>query len=104
MSSSWSFGTQALISSAGQMMLTGGITLTGTQISISAGALALGGYMLFAKDNFVEYLKKGMSQNQKEKFQREIESLKKKEGRGGSDNLDRDILREIAQWIKKIFS
>ena len=44
-----------------------------------------------------------MSQNQKEKFQREIEDYKESEGRGGADNLDKDILREIAEWIKRVF-
>lgn len=44
-----------------------------------------------------------MSQNQKEKFQREIEDYKESEGCGGADNLDKDILREIAEWIKRVF-
>lgn len=58
---------------------------------------------MFAKDPFVKSLERGMSENQKEQFQREIEDYKKSEGRGGADNLDKDLLREIAEFIKHFF-
>ena len=44
-----------------------------------------------------------MSQNQKEHFQREIEDLKRAEGRGGNDNLTRELLKQIAEEIKRFF-
>lgn len=44
-----------------------------------------------------------MSENQKEMFQREIEDFKRGEGRGGADNLAKELLREIAEWIKTNF-
>ena len=51
------------------------ITVSGAQI---AGSVILGaGILLFAKDPYIDYLGKGMSQKQKEYFQREIEDLKK---------------------------
>ena len=61
------------------------------------------GVVSFAKDRYVEHLKKGMTQNQKEHFQREIEDLKGSEGRGGNDNLSKDVLEEIANFIKELF-
>ena len=69
--------------------------------AVSAGAIGLG--MMFAKDPFVKSLERGMSKNQKGHFQREIEDYKKSEGRGGADNLDKDLLREIAKYIKRFF-
>ena len=76
-------------------------TISGAQIA--AGVAAGVGIMLFAKDPYVKHLEKGMSQNQKEHFQREIEAFKKAEGRGGKDNIDKDILEEIAEMIKEMF-
>ena len=68
-------------------------------ISVIIGAAVL----MFAKDGYIENLKRDMSQNQKEKFQREIEDYKKEEGRGGKDNLPHDILKDIAEYIKTRF-
>lgn len=61
----------------------------------------LGSNIVFSKDPYVKHLEKGMSEFQKEMFQREIEDYKKSEGRGGADNLPKEILREIAEWVKK---
>lgn len=46
-------------------------------------------------------LEKGMSKNQKEKFQREIEDFKRGMGRGPGDHLPWEILVEIAEEIRK---
>ena len=73
----------------------GGLIIVGSTVVIAI--------LLFAKDPYIKHLSKGMSNNQKEHFQREIEDLKHGEGRGGNDNLTRDLLKEIAEWIKKTF-
>ena len=86
------FGTTVIVTST--------ITISGAQVATAAAAL---GIMMMAKDPYVEYLKRGMSQRQKEAFQREIESYKTGEGRGGADNLSKDLLKEIAEIIKKMF-
>ena len=81
-----------------------GFTITGVQILQGTGTLTLANsLMLMAKDPFIKHLSKGMNERQKEMFQREIEGLKKGVGRGGNDNLDKNILREIAEWIKSMF-
>lgn len=77
--------------------------VTGAQIAAAGAAAAIGLGIMFSKDPFIKSLERGMSQNQKEKFQREIEDYKESEGCGGADNLDKDILREIAEWIKRVF-
>ena len=93
---------------AGDLGFTGGIVIegaaaiTGTQV-IGACALTAGITIMCARDKFVEFLKKGMTKNQQDQFQRAIEGLKKDTGRGGSDNLDKNILRAIAEWIKEMF-
>jgi len=79
------------------------VTVTGTQI-LGAAAAAFAGTIMFAgKDPFVESLKRGMDQRQRDRFQREIEGRKGKDGRGGNDNLSKDALRDIADWIKETF-
>ena len=95
LSSSFTIGSYAL--AGGQ---TVSIAVTGAQI---AGATIVIGVLQFARDQYVEHLKSGMSQNQKEQFQREIEDMKESEGRGGKDNLSREVLKEIAEMIKKAF-
>ena len=95
---SFSFGGFALAGGG-----TAVITLTGAQIAALGVAALLGLQIMFAKDPFVKSLERGMSENQKEQFQREIEDYKKSEGRGGADNLDKDLLREIAEFIKQFF-
>lgn len=84
-----------------------GVNSRGCVFTISAImrilSYAIGLGIMFSKDPFIKSLERGMSQNQKEKFQREIEDYKESEGRGGADNLDKDILREIAEWIKRVF-
>ena len=88
------------ITAAGELVA---VTVTGAQI-IAAGVATLAGLgIMFSKDPFVKSLERGMSQTQKGKFQREIEDYKKSEGRGGADNLNKDILRQIAEWIKATF-
>ena len=52
---------------------------------------------------YIEYKKKGMSQKQREMFQREIESYKEEEGRGGNDNLSREIIDLIVEMIMELF-
>ena len=48
-------------------------------------------------------LERGMSNNQKEKFQRALEDEKRGMGRGPHDNLPWEILVEIAEEIKKYY-
>ena len=79
-------------------------TATVQSLEISLKVVSVGALLLFAKDPFVEKLKRGMTQNQKEQFQREIEEYKRQEGRGGKDNLPKKILEEIAKWILEYFS
>ncbi len=92
--------------SAGTMTLvaTGSMTLTitGAQILSIIGISGIA-IMMFAKDPYVEKLKRGMSQKQKEMFQREIEDYKRGEGRGGKDNLIKEILKQIAEYIKQTY-
>lgn len=89
-------GAVALAGAAG-VVVGGAIIIEGIKIAIS------GLNVLFSKDNFIKFLERGMSENQKEMFQREIEDLKTSEGRGGADNLAKELLREIAEWIKTRF-
>ena len=88
----------------GAATMTAGLTITGAQVLTVAGALILAGsLMLMAKDPFIRYLEQGMTEHQKEMFQREIERLKGRTGRKGNDNLDKNILRKIAELIKSKF-
>ena len=89
-------GTVALAGAAG-VVVGGAIAIEGIKIAIS------GFNVLFSKDSFIKFLERGMSENQKEMFQREIEDFKRGEGRGGADNLAKELLREIAEWIKTNF-
>ena len=68
------------------------------------GVAFISSYVFFAKDPYVEKLKKGMSPNQKQKFKEEIEEYKRTEGRGGSDNLSKELLEELAEMIRKWFT
>ena len=98
LSSSFTFAMPVLAGGGGVVA----VSVTGAQIATGAATLGLG-IMLFAKDPYVKHLEKGMSQNQKEHFQREIEDLKRAEGRGGKDNLIKELLKQIAEEIKKIY-
>ena len=81
-----------------------GTALVGAGVVAGVGALALGTNIVkFAKDPYIEYKKKGMSQKQREMFQREIESYKEEEGRGGNDNLSREIIDLIVEMIMELF-
>ena len=87
-------------------MATGGsavVGLTAEQMA-ALGLVIVSGYLFFAKDPYVEKLKKGMSPNQKQKFKEEIEEYKRTEGRGGDDNLSKELLEEIAEFIKTFFT
>ena len=84
--------------------MTAGLTITGAQVLTVAGALtSAGSLMLMAKDPFIRHLEQGMTEHQKEMFQREIEGLKGSTGRKGDDNLDKNTLRKIAEFIKSMF-
>ena len=89
-------GTVAVAGAAG-VVVGGAIAIEGIKIAIS------GFNVLFSKDSFLKSLDSGMSETQKEMFQREIEDFKRGEGRGGADNLAKELLREIAEWIKTNF-
>ena len=78
--------------------------MSGGQIAALGVASLLGLQIMFAKDPFVKSLERGMSEKQKEQFQREIEDYKKSEGRDGADNLGKDLLREIAEFIKQFLN
>ena len=92
-------GGSSLVTAGG-----GAIAVSGGQIAVASGLSILAGLgIVFAKDPFVKSLERSMSEKQKEQFQREIEDYKKSEGRGGADNLDKDLLREIAEFIKQFF-
>ena len=65
---------------------------------VSAAVTAMVGY--FAHNN-QKGLEKGMSSNQKEMFQREIEDYKRGMGKGPGDHLPWEILVEIAEEIRK---
>ena len=85
---------------------TGGtiaIGLTAEQLA-ALGLAALLGTIFFARDPYVEKLKQGMSKNQQQKFKEEIEEYKRTEGRGGADNLTKELLEEIAEMIKELFT
>ncbi|MFA7417317.1 MAG: RHS repeat-associated core domain-containing protein [Acholeplasma sp.] len=88
MSSSWSFGSQALMTAGGQIVLTQGITITGAQVLAGTGALALGGFVLFAKG-----FGSRMGHNQYENKQ--IDQLSKKY------NLSRSQRRILHEYISK---
>ncbi len=103
-SATFTFGGGITLSTNGAATMATGFTITGVQILQGTGTLTLANsLMLMAKDPFIKHLSKGMNERQKEMFQREIEGLKKGVGRGGNDNLDKNILREIAEWIKSMF-
>ena len=88
----------------GTATMTAGLTITGAQVLTVAGALTLAGsLMLMAKDPFIWHLEQGMTEHQKEMFQREIEGLKGSTGRKENDNLDKNTLRKIADLIKSMF-
>ncbi len=90
-----------------QSILPSKVILAGSggaiSVSVSKSLIAIGVGILFFKDPYIKSLEKGMTQNQKEKFQREIEDYKRSEGRGGADNLTKDILRKIAEYVIKAF-
>ena len=71
--------------------------IIGLVIVVTVGVIAAKG-----KSN-PDDLKKGMSNNQKEKFQREIEDYKKYNGMPPNHNLPWEILAEIAREIKKMY-
>ena len=90
----------------GLALASGGAVISGEAIAgleIVGIAAASASIVFFAKDPYVEKLKRGMTQNQKEHFQREIEDYKKSEGRGGKDNLPRMILEELAEYVIEMF-
>jgi len=95
------FGITMMSSGAATVSTAAVVTVTGAQVLGLVGVLGAG-YVL-ASDPYVEMLKKGMSQRQKEMFQREIEAYKKSEGRGGNKNLAKEVLEEIAEWIRSMF-
>ena len=66
-------------------------------------AAALDGAIFLASRNNQRGLEQGMSRNQKEKFQRELEDYKKQMGRGPGDHLPWAILVEIANHIKESY-
>ena len=95
----------------------GGMAGFGAAVAVGVGSVAVGGAItrwgaiefgefigsniMFSKDPYVKNLEKGMTEYQKEMFQREIEDYKKHEGRGGADNLPKKLLKEIAELVKK---
>ena len=88
----------------GTATMTAGLTITGAQVLTVAGTLTLAdSLMLMAKDPFIRHLEQGMTEHQKEMFQREIEGLKGSTGRKENDNLDKNTLRKIADLIKSMF-
>ena len=103
-STSFTFGGGISLSTGGAATMTAGLTITGAQVLTVAGALTLAGsLMLKAKDPFIRHLEHGMTEHQKEMFQREIEGLKGSTGRKENDNLDKNTLRKIAELIKSMF-
>ncbi|MDD4157009.1 MAG: RHS repeat-associated core domain-containing protein [Candidatus Cloacimonetes bacterium] len=77
---------------------TSGMTLTGAQV-IGAGVLATGLTIMFAKDPLIKNLENKMSKNQRDVFSDKIHEYKRYSGRGGKDNLDKNWLKELAEWI-----
>ena len=86
---------------SGSLVLAGGGTVSTGVAVAGVGLLAVN--VWFAKDRYVRELERGMSEYQKEMFQREIEDTKYMEGRGGADNLPKKILEEIAKMIKRLY-
>ena len=97
------FGAQTFVGTNGALIATAGVTITGAQVLVGGGVITLGGIVMMAKDSYVEELKKGMTQNQKEKFKLEIEGWKKSEGRRGDQNLPKKILEYLAELVKNLY-
>lgn len=104
MSTSWSFGSQASISSAGQMILTGGITLTGTQILVGTGTLALGLTYLFSKGHGPRM---GHNQYENQQFRNVMKTLgiqrsdpRWRFAHDSIQGMDLDDYQELLEYIK----
>lgn len=103
LSSTFTIGGGGLALAGGGAAATAAVTVTAGEIALGLLAVGALGIAFMAKDPFIKYLERGMTENQKQKFSEEIHELKRKEGRGGADNLLKEILEEIAEWVKRTF-